>query len=133
MIMKRDLHNCLALAVALANTAIADGEDAVGNIIDRQGSDALEFVLSMTARTDGTVTPLIEHGDAADLSDAAAVPDTELLGTEAAAALSAVGLSKVGYVGNKRYVRLTAVTAAGTTASIHAIAVKGALHQEGGV
>ena len=35
------------------------------------------------ADADATFTTLVEHGDAADLSDAAAVPDTQLTGTEA--------------------------------------------------
>lgn len=128
---RRDLHNSILLANALTLTAIANGENAVGEIIDRQGFDSLEFVLVVNAFTDGTVTPLIEHGDESNLSDAVAVPDAQLLGTEAAAALGAVGISNIGYAGNKRYVRLTADTSATATLSVEALAIKSALHVEG--
>lgn len=128
---RRDMHNSIGVAVALATTAIANGENAVGEIIDMQDAGSLEFILQVGVYTDGSVTPLIEHGDNAALADAAAVDNAELLGTEAAAALSAAGVSKIGYAGTKRYVRLTADTAAGSTLTVGAIAVKGALKQEG--
>ena len=41
-----------------------------------------------------------------------AVADADLTNTEASAALTAAGVSSIGYVGFKRYVRATAVTAA---------------------
>ena len=128
---RRDLHTHLLLGIALASTAIADGEDAVGNIIDRAGSDALELQLHVTAFTDGSATPLIEHGDDAALADAVAVPAEQLLGT--AAAMTAVGIQSLGYIGNKRYVRVTAVTAAASTLSVYGSYIKGALHREGEV
>lgn len=119
-----DLHNQISISAGIALTAVADGEDVAGNIIDMQGCDALEFIFQVGAYTDGSVTPLIEEGDDSGLSDAAAVADIDLLGTENAAALSAAGVSKIGYIGNKRYVRATAVTAAGSTLSVGAVAVK---------
>ena len=119
-----DLHNQISVGVGIALTAVADGADVVGSIIDMQGCNALEFVFQVGEYTDGSVTPLIEEGDNAALSDAAAVADTDLLGTEAAAALSAAGVSNVGYIGNKRYVRATAVTAAGSTLSVGCTAIK---------
>jgi hypothetical protein len=129
---RRDIHNSIAVLIACNTTAIANGEDVVGAIIDRQDSGALEFIVQSGAYTDGSATPLIEHGDDAALADAAAVDDAELLGTEAAAALSAANqISKVGYVGNKRYVRLTFKPAAASTLTVSAVAVKGALSLEG--
>ena len=119
-----DLHNQISVGTGIALTAVAEGEDVVGSIIDMQGCNALEFIFNVGAYTDGSVTPLIEEGDASDLSDATAVADTDLLGTEAAAVLSAAGVSKVGYIGNKRYVRATAVTAAGSTLSVGCTAIK---------
>ena len=83
-----DLHNQISVGVGIALTAVADGADVVGSIIDMQGCNALEFVFQVGEYTDGSVTPLIEEGDNAALSDAAAVDDADLLGTEAAAALS---------------------------------------------
>ena len=119
-----DLHNQISVGVGIALTAVADGADVVGEIIDMQGCNALEFVFQVGAYTDGDVTPLIEESDNSNMSSSNAVADTDLLGTEAAAALSAAGVSNVGYIGNKRYVRATAVTAAGSTLSVGCTAIK---------
>ena len=119
-----DLHNQISVGVGIALTAVADGADVVGEIIDMQGCNALEFVFQVGAYTDGDVTPLIEESDNSNMSSSNAVDDADLLGTEAAAALSAAGVSNVGYIGNKRYVRATAVTAAGSTLSVGCTAIK---------
>ncbi len=119
-----DLHNQISVGVGIALTAVADGADVVGEIIDMQGCNALEFVFQVGAYTDGDVTPLIEESDNSNMSSSNAVADTDLLGTEAAAALSAAGVSNIGYIGNKRYVRATAVTAAGSTLSVGCTAIK---------
>ena len=119
-----DLHNQISVGEGIALTAVADGADVVGSIIDMQGCNALEFVFQVGAYTDGDVTPLIEESDNSDMSSSNAVADADLLGTEAAAALSAAGVSNVGYIGNKRYVRATAVTAAGSTLSVGCTAIK---------
>ena len=68
---------------------------------------------------DATFAVLVEHGDDSGLSDAAAVPDTQLNGTEALAGFifsDDDATRKVGYVGDKRYVRLTITPAANTGA-----------------
>ena len=124
-----DLHNLIGVSVGVALTAVADGEDVVGAVIDMQGAAGLEYVLQVGAYTDGSVTPLVE--DSANGTDFTAVADEFLLGTEAGAALTAAGVRKVGYIGSKRYVRLTAVTAAGSTLSVGASAIKFGLSERG--
>ena len=124
MTINKDLHNQVSVGVAIALTAVDNGEDVVGAVIDRQGNEGLELIFQVGEYTDGSVTPLIEEGDDPGLSDAWPVDDADLLGTEAAAALSAAGVSNVGYIGNKRYVRATAVTAAGSTLSVGCTAIK---------
>jgi hypothetical protein len=83
----------------------------VSAIIDRQGFESLTFLLiSGTIAADVTSVVLVEDGDDSGLSDAAAVADAELSGTELLAAFAAADDSKckkIGYLGNKRYVRLT--------------------------
>jgi len=71
----------------------------------------------------------MEHGDAADLSDTAAVTSDDLVGTLALAAFTYADdneTRKVGYVGAKRYTRIT-VTPTGNAAAalISAIALLG--------
>ena len=98
-----------------------------GVIIDTQGYNALTYLLNVGARTDGTYTPLVRHGDAADLSDVADVDDSDLVGTEANAAINTANtVKKIGYVGNKRYVRLSVVSTSVTSgATVGATAVLG--------
>ena len=122
MTINKDLHNQVSVGVAIALTAVADGEDVVGAVIDRQGSEGLELIFQVGAYTDGSVTPLIEESD--DDSTYTAVADADLTNTEASAALTAAGVSSIGYVGWKRYVKASAVTAAGSTLSVGATYVK---------
>mgnify|MGYP000604134610 FL=1 len=129
MTINKDLHNQVGVGVAIALTAVANGEDVAGVAIDRQGSDGLEIIFYVGAYTDGSVTPLIEDSD--DNVTYAAVTDANLTNTEASAALTAAGVSSIGYVGFKRYVRATAVTAAGSTLSVGASFVKFGLRLQG--
>lgn len=131
MTINKDLHSQIGVGVAIALTAVADGEDVVGAVIDRQGSVGLEIIFQVGAYTDGSVTPLIEDSD--DNVTYTAVADANLTNTEASAALSAAGVSSIGYVGFKRYVRATAVTAAGSTLSVGASFVKFGLRLQGTV
>jgi len=131
MSVTKDLHSQIVVGTAIALTAVADGEDVAGVAIDRQGSDGLEIIFQVGAYTDGSVTPLIEESD--NNSDYTAVADADLTNTEASAALTAAGVSSIGYVGFKRYVRATAVTAAGSTLSVGATYVKFGLRLQGTV
>lgn len=88
--------------------ATVSGSPAVGVIIDTQGFDSLAWVIILTSAGQPVYT--VEHGDAANLSDAAAV-DASLIKSDAYGSGSTV--HKVAYLGNKRYVRL-AHTLAGT-------------------
>ena len=111
-----DMHTTVFAYNALSNATISSDTTTVGAIIDTQGYESLEFLIKSGTRTDGTYTPLIEDGDDSGLSDAAAVTDTFLLGTEAAAAITASNaLGRIGYCGKKRYVRLSIVSTSVTT------------------
>jgi len=131
MSVTKDLHSQIVVGTAIALTAVADGEDVTGTAIDRQGSDGLEIIFQVGAYTDGSVTPLIEESD--NNSDYTAVADANLTNTEASAALTAAGVSSIGYVGWKRYVKASAVTAAGSTLSVGATYVKYGVRLQGTV
>lgn len=100
---------------------VSDNTAVVSGITDRQGYDSLTFVIAAgtLADADATFTALVEEGDESNLSDAAAVADIDLIGTEALAGFTFADDSecrKIGYKGNKRYVRCT-VTPANNTGS----------------
>lgn len=94
------------IAARTDNTAI------VSAIIDRLGYDSLTLVLVTGTNTDtnATFAVLVEDGDDSGLSDNGTVDDSELLGTEALAGFTFADdgeCRKIGYIGHKRYVRLT--------------------------
>lgn len=126
-----DLHSKLAVRRAISPVSVADNTAQVGQIIDRQGFSALEFAIAIgsVADADATFAVLLEHGDDSALADAAAVPDNELLGTEAGAGFQFDDdneTRKLGYVGNRRYTRLTITPANNAGAAlIAAVAILG--------
>lgn len=126
-----DMHNNIAPKRAISPVSVANTTALVGEIIDRQGYESLEYVIATGSLGDAaaTFTALLEEGDAANLSDAAAVADADLLGTEALASFIFSDDDKVfklGYKGNKRYTRLTITPAANASAAlICAIALRG--------
>jgi hypothetical protein len=120
----RDLMNGITIKRVLSPVATpADNTAQVGEIIDHQGAHSVTYVIltGSLPDADATFTVLLEHGDQSNLSDAAAVPDDELLGTEALAGFQFDDdneCRKLGYRGNKRYSRLTITPANNTGASL---------------
>jgi len=116
-------------AEALVPQTISSNTTTVGPIIDTKLFESLTFLLNVGDYTDGTYTVTIEHGDDSGLSDTAAVtiaddPQTLIASNPLVAAdlvLAAAGLKRFGYIGKKRYVRLSVVSTAVTTGAIAAI------------
>lgn len=127
----RDLMNNVNIKRVLSPVSVADTTAQVGQIIDRQGYDSLTYVIATgsIADADATFTVLLEEGDASNLSDAAAVADADLIGTEVLAAFQFDDdneCRKLGYKGNKRYTRLTITPVANASAALlAAVAVLG--------
>lgn len=119
---------------AISPTYLATGNTAfVSEIIDHQGFDSVTYLIATgsLADSDATFTVLLEDGDAANLSDNAAVADgdmvSETLGTapETAAAFNYADddeVRSIGYIGAKRYSRLT-ITPANNTGNVYLSAV----------
>jgi hypothetical protein len=110
----KDLHNNLHFVPLIVPVAARTDDTAiVSAIIDTLGYESVELVLVTGTNTDADVTfaVLVEDGNDSDLvDDGAAVADKFLLGTEVEAGF-AFGddneCRKIGYVGDKRYVRMT--------------------------
>lgn len=122
------LHDSVVFRRAISPAAATTNDTAwVSQIIDMQGYEACEFVINVgeLADANATFTVLVEDGDDSALADAAAVSDSELLGTEAGASFTFAGdntVEKIGYRGSKRYVRLT-ITPSGNTGNAFVSAV----------
>lgn len=108
--------------IPTGNTAI------VSAIIDTKDFEYLEFnvITGTIADADVTTTFLVEGGDVSNLSDAAAIADSELENTEAAAALDFADDGEVSKIGVKilsnRYYRLT-ITPANNTGNLPIAAI----------
>lgn len=123
----KDLSSNINVIPAFNYAQIATSTTTAGSIIDLAGYQSCTFVINSHTLTDGTYTPLIHDGDNSSLTDAAAVSDDFLIGTEAAAASTVSNKTKrIGYVGNKRYVRLSLVsTSVSSGGYLSATVIKG--------
>ena len=127
----KDTANNVNIKRVISPVSVADTTAQVGQIIDRQGYDSLTYVIATgsIADADATFTVLLEEGDVSNLSDAAAVADADLIGTEVLAAFQFDDdneCRKLGYVGSKRYTRLTITPVANASAALlSAVAVLG--------
>lgn len=123
----RDQLNTMHPITAIAPAVVSDNTAQVGAVVDTKGFRSLTFVIATgaLADADATFTALVEEGDQADMSDATAVADGDLVGTEALAGFASDDDSetrKIGYVGDKRYARLT-ITPSGNSGAAHLAAV----------
>ncbi|UIK04901.1 hypothetical protein [Neorhizobium galegae] len=119
----RDLAHHLAVKRAISPVSVADNTPLVSQIISLAGYEKAMFAIAIgsVADADATFTVLVEHGDQANLSDAAAVPDSQLTGTEADAGFKFDNddqTRKIGYVGPKAYLRMTITPAGNASAAL---------------
>lgn len=116
----QDLHNVIKISRGISPASQTTNTAIVSQIVDVANFDSLEacIALGSIADADATFTILVEDGDDSGLSDNAAVADAFLLGTESPAFLFSDDNKtfKIGYIGPKRYVRVTITPAANTGA-----------------
>ncbi len=124
----KDLHYSVKYSRALSPVAAVSNNTAyVSEILDTANFTANELVIltGSLADADATFTVLLEEGAASNLSDAAAVADGDMLGTEAGASFTFANddtTKKLGYIGSKRYIRAT-ITPANNTGNAFVAAV----------
>jgi hypothetical protein len=125
----RDLVTSIHPLRAISPQSVADNTALVGQTIDKLGYDSLTFVIATgaLADADATFAVVVEHGDQANLSDAAAAPAADLIGTPAEASFAFADddkTRKISYQGAKRYVRVRITPSANSgAANICAVAV----------
>lgn len=110
--MLQDLHNNIKASRGISPAAATTDNTAfVSQIVDTANFGSCEFIgiFGSVADADVTFTVLVEDGDDSGLSDNAAVADEYLLGVEAMSLRydSDNKTFKIGYIGPKRYVRVT--------------------------
>lgn len=129
--MQTTLRNTKAVRAISPDEGAGNNTAKVSQIIDRAGFESLEFIIltGTLVDTDATFTVLVEDGDNSALTDAAAVSDANLIETESQAGFQFDDddeVRRIGYMGGKRYVRLTITPADNTGAwDIAAVALLG--------
>lgn len=124
--MMTDLHNNIEIRRLISPQRGTGNSALVSQIIDLANVTQCELVVATgtLADTNATFAILVEDGDDSALTDNAAVDDAFLLGTESGAAFAAADdddvVRKIGYIGPKRYVRLT-ITPSGNDSGNHDI------------
>jgi hypothetical protein len=127
----RDSFNRFNPRPVIAPAVVADNTAQVGAIIDKQGYGSLTYVINtgVLADADATFAVTLQEGNTSNLADAATVAATDMLGSAALASFdfTADGKAlKLGYIGSKRYTRLTITPANNTgNAPVSAIAILG--------
>ena len=122
-----DLHNSTRAVMAIVPAAIGANGTKTGLVVDRQGYGGDEWVISYgsVTTTGSVVTVVAFEGDVT--GTLTSIADTALLGTEALASLAAGArvagtgkevVKRLGYVGNKRYVRLNVVQTGVTSVGV---------------
>ncbi len=116
----------------ISAVSVADNTAQVGQIIDHQGHDSAEYDINIgsVADADATFTVLLEEGDAANLADAAAVADADMVSQTAGTAPEAAAsfqfdsdnqVRRLAYIGSKRYTRMTITPANNTAAALFGV------------
>lgn len=108
----KDIYHDLKPELSIYPASLGAAAKTGDAIVDLQGFEGALIICFSGALTVDMPFQLM-HGDAANLSDAAAVPDSELIGTEPTL-LEATDneIKTFAYVGSKRYLRVD--TTAGT-------------------
>lgn len=126
-----DINFGMAVIQAFDSAAISTDTTTVGLDIDMNDGtndfEALEIILNCSAFTDGSYTIDLKESD--DDSTYTAVAAADILGTNTA--IVAINTpSHIGYVGKKRYVRVSVVSTGTTTgATLAAVAIQGEARQ----
>lgn len=120
--MRRDLASNIAAVPAIAPAVQSAAAD--GTAIDTKGFSSLAFVVNT-----GAIAGSGDFGVKLQDSDESGSGFTDVAGdhvdTTAPATLGAANSYKLGYRGNKRFVRLALAKAGGTSIALGAVAVLG--------
>lgn len=128
--MRRDLSDNLQVSACIPCTRVASDNTAiVSSTVDMLGYNSLMIAIATgtLADADATFTALLE--ESSDNSTFTTPAAGDLVGTAAGASFTFThdnAVRKIGYIGAKRYVRLTITPASNTgTADISAVAILG--------
>lgn len=114
----KDLYHDLKAVYSIYAASLGAAAKTGDAIVDLQGYEGATIICFSGALTVDMPFQLM-HGDAANLSDAAAVPDGDLIGLEPTLLQATDNEVKTfGYKGTKRYLRVDTTTGTGIAGAI---------------
>lgn len=123
-----DMCSNILVKRVISPVSVSDNTAQVGQVIDRQGFDSLFYVIATgsLADSDATFTVLMEESDASGsgftaVADADMVSQTYGTAPETAASFTFAAddnVRKLGYIGSKRYNKLTITPANNSSAAV---------------
>ena len=120
----KGLHHNVKQYIAFNGATINTDTTTNGNVIDTQFFYGVEFFFQVNARVAGTVTLNVQESDTTTSGDFTDVAPQFLLGSEENTALSTANSSaRIGYVGQKRYVRIQVISTSSANLYASALAV----------
>ena len=123
--MFRDLSKYIEEKIGLNGQTISSDTTTAGNVIDLQGFESVAVILKTDVVATGDVTLLLEDSDVVD-SGFITVDTDFLTRTLASTKITTANTTeRISYIGNKRYLKVSVVSA--NTASLYAsvLVVKG--------
>lgn len=139
----RDIHNALKVTrvidpKAVGTSGIAGGQ--LSAVLDTKGYDANEFVIAYgTSASAADKTTAVLYESAATGSGFTSVADADMLGTELGASRTSGALTsgatinmvkKLGYIGNKRYLKLRLYGTGHATGIVSAVLIQAKASRE---
>lgn len=135
---QRDGKNCIQ-PTHLGNLSLSGTTPASSDWLDTQEMDMATLLIVANTVTDAGAAAgfsfQIEESDTTADADATAVADAELIGSEDDLTVTSDTADNsiagwIGYVGSKRYVRVTATGTTGTDADVSVVGIASALSYE---
>ena len=126
---KMDMRSDTTTAFGISAT-LSGVTPAAGNIVELTDYAAATFLYQTGAVADagaaGGFTLEVQESDTTAAADFTAVADADLVGTEAALAVTddttdSVAIGSIGYIGTKKYVRVVVTGTTGTDAIVNGV------------
>ena len=121
--MRRDLSSNIGVAQAIVPAVKAAAADGI--TVDTKGFSSVAFIVNTGAIvSDGDFGVVVQESDTTTGGDFTAA-HADFVDSNAPATLVASSTYKLGYRGNRRYVRLQLTKAGGTSIALGAVAILG--------
>jgi len=123
--MYKNLSKYIEEVIGLNGVALSADTTTAGETIDLQGFKSVAVVLKVDAFTLGDVTLILEDSDEATTGFVAVDPDFLTRAIAGTKIVTANTTERISYIGNKRYFKVSVITANSADLYVSALVIKG--------